>query len=65
VKLKLINVMSCAEIRYEITRASYEENFKFKNEVERTTSLNNPKRKIMLDTVNEIAEKMQEAKSNL
>ncbi|MDB4301971.1 hypothetical protein N9924_00240 [bacterium] len=57
--------MSCAEIIYEITRASYEENFKFKQEVERTTSLKNPKRKIMLDAVNEIAKKMQEAKSNL
>jgi len=57
--------MSCEEIRYEIRLASYMENFKFKQEVEKTTGLNNPKRKFMLNAVNEIAEKMQEAKSNL
>jgi len=57
--------MSCEEIRYEIRLASYMENFKFKQEVEKTTGLNNPKRKFMLDAVNEIAEKMQDPKSNL
>ena len=57
--------MSCAEIRYEIIRASYEENHKWKNEVERTTGLKNPKRKFMVDAVNIIAEKMQEAKDLL
>ena len=52
-------------IKYEIHRGSYEENFKYYNEICKTLPEGHPKRKKILKEVNEIAKKMNEAANSL
>ena len=46
---------------FEIHRGSYEENFKFYNEICKTLPKNHPKRVKMLNEINKISEKMNDA----
>ena len=42
---------------YEIQRGSYEEHYKFYNEICKTLPIGHPRRVRMLDVINKIAEK--------
>ena len=46
---------------YDIHRGSYEENFKFYNELCKTLPEDHPKRKKMLEVINRIAVKMNKS----
>lgn len=48
-------------IKFEIHRGSYEENFKFYNELCKTLPEDHPKRQRMLKVINKISERMNEA----
>ena len=45
-------------IAYDIHRGSYEENFKYYNEMCKTLPIDHPKRVRMLNEINKIAEKL-------
>ena len=48
-------------IKYEIQRGSYEEHYKYYNEICRTLPESHPRRVKMLEQINKISERMNEA----
>jgi len=65
VYLFLHSVIKSFMNKYEIHRGSYEEHYKFYNELCKTLPENHPKRVKMLEEINKIAERMNEALNSL